>query len=69
MSDRPTVGIWNGVVIWHTDDDGNFHWGNAADRLARIAWEETRRSQAGDDERARRAASSAEYDRMHPGLR
>lgn len=54
MSDKPTVGIWNGVVIWHTDENGCSHWGNAADRLARIAWEETRRAQAGAEERAQR---------------
>ena len=51
MSDRPTMGFWNGAIIWHTDDLGNFHWGSPADRLARIAWEETRRAEAGAEER------------------
>lgn len=69
MSERPTIGIWADVIIWHTDEDGNSHWGSPAERLARIAWERNRLTQAGDEERARRAASSAEYYRMHPGLR
>lgn len=53
MNDRPTMGFWNGVIIWHTDERGNFHWGNPSDRLARMAWEEDRRMQAGAEERAR----------------
>lgn len=56
MSNGPTVGIWNGVIIWHTDEDGNFHWGDPADRLARLAWEEARLLQMGDEQRARREA-------------
>lgn len=53
MNDRPTMGFWNGAIIWHTDDLGNLHWGSPADRLARIAWEESRRKQAGLDQHAR----------------
>jgi hypothetical protein len=53
MNDKPIMGIWDGVIIWHTDERGNSHWGSPADRLSRIAWEEARRMQAGAEGRAR----------------
>lgn len=40
--------------VGHTDDYGSWHWGSYADRMARIHWEESRRRQNGEAERALR---------------
>ena len=34
---KPRMGIHNGMVIWHLDENGHFHWGSPADRAEVIA--------------------------------
>lgn len=53
--DKPSVGIWQDVIIWHVDENGNSHWGSPADRAKRIA-----------EDRAPQEASSQSVERDRP---
>lgn len=48
--------------VGHTDELGNWHWGSYAARMARIYWEESRRQQNGDAERALRRSITNDID-------
>lgn len=40
------MGVHEGRIIWHVDDNGVFHWGSPAARIGAIQREAGRRRQA-----------------------
>lgn len=53
MSDKPTIGVWEGRIIWHVDENGIFWWGSPADRAKRLAEERSRPLRIAADEAAK----------------
>ena len=43
---EPRIGVWQGVIVWHVDEVGTFHWGSPDAREEAVQHEAAHRERA-----------------------